>query len=310
MLVLESLTELERHGSPRIAITFGNFDGVHHGHQVLIKELVQKANSQGRALAIVTFVPHPRKILKNAQEGFLLGSYQQRQEWLRELGVAYLIELSFTRDFSTLSASEFLTRFVFTYPNLEQINLGWDFAFGANKQGDADVVRELCKARSIDVVVCPPYSIDGLSVSSTEIRRALQAGDIPLVKKLLGRDFTVSGLVVRGEGRGKRIGIPTANLQIDADLIYPSGGVYVTETTIKDMTFRSVTNVGVNPTFKDDKRTSIETHLIDFDGDLYGEQLRVKFLQRLRSERKFSTVNELIEQVKKDIEHGRNYVAP
>lgn len=310
MLVFDSLDALKAHGAPRLALTFGNFDGVHYGHQVLLRKLVADARQTGRTFAVVTFVPHPRKILKTTAEGFLLGSYLQRREWLRDIGVEVLVELAFTRDFSTLSASDFLQRFIFTYPALEQINLGWDFAFGANKQGDAEVVKELCRVRAIDVVVCPPYTVDGLSVSSTEIRRALQAGEIELVRKLLGRDFTVTGLVVRGEGRGRRIGIPTANLQIDADLIYPAGGVYVTETTIKDLTYRSVTNVGVNPTFKDDKRTSVETHLLDFDGDLYGEVLRVKFLKRLRSEVKFSTVNDLIEQVKKDIQLGRDYVAP
>jgi len=256
----------------------------------------------------VTFIPHPRKILQNHTEGFLLSSYEQRRSWLSELDVDFLIELPFNRDFSTLSATEFLDKYILIYPALKAIYLGWDFAFGANKQGDADIVKRHCAGKGILVEECGVYTASTQKVSSTLIRNALSAGDMLKARELLGRPFSIEGIVVKGEGRGKRIGVPTANLQIDSDIIHPAGGVYVTETSTKKMTYRSVTNIGQNPTFKDDKKLTIETHLIDFEEDLYGETLEVKFLERLRAEKKFSTVNDLIEQIKKDIQRGKDYV--
>jgi riboflavin kinase/FMN adenylyltransferase len=308
MQILESLADLIHHGSPALAITFGNFDGVHLGHQQLIAELRKTTSEANQVLGIVTFIPHPRKILQNHTEGFLLSSYEQRRSWLSELDVDFLIELPFNRDFSTLSATEFLDKYILIYPALKAIYLGWDFAFGANKQGDADIVKRHCAGKGILVEECGVYTASTQKVSSTLIRNALSAGDMLKARELLGRPFSIEGIVVKGEGRGKRIGVPTANLQIDSDIIHPAGGVYVTETSTKKMTYRSVTNIGQNPTFKDDKKLTIETHLIDFEEDLYGETLEVKFLERLRAEKKFSTVNDLIEQIKKDIQRGKDYV--
>jgi riboflavin kinase/FMN adenylyltransferase len=308
MQILEGLHELIPQGTPELAITFGNFDGVHSGHQQLIKELRKKASDDNQVLGIVTFIPHPRKILQIHADGFLLTSYKQRRKLLSELGVDYLIEIPFNRDFSTLSAADFLDKYILTYPALKAIYLGWDFAFGANKEGDADIVKKHCHGRNIVVEEFGVYPVANETVSSTVIRNALVAGDMIKARSLLGRPFLIEGIVVKGEGRGKRIGVPTANLQIDTDIIHPASGVYVTETSTKNMTYRSVTNIGHNPTFKDNKKLTIETHLIDFDEDLYGETLEVKFLERLRSEKKFATVNDLIEQIKKDIQLGRDYV--
>ena len=308
MQILESLDELISQGTPDLAITFGNFDGVHLGHQQLINELRKRASDDNQALGIVTFIPHPRKILQIHADGFLLCSYKQRRKWLSELGVDYLIEIPFNRDFSTLSASDFLDKYILTYPSLRAIYLGWDFAFGANKQGDADIVKKHSYGRSIVVEEFGKYPAATEAVSSTLVRNALVSGDMIKARFLLGRSFSIEGIVVKGEGRGKRIGVPTANLQIDTDIIHPASGVYVTETSTKNMTYRSVTNIGHNPTFKDDKKLTIETHLIDFDEDLYGETLEVKFLERLRSEKKFATVNDLIDQIRKDIQRGKDYV--
>lgn len=150
MQILESLADLIQFGSPALAITFGNFDGVHLGHQQLISELRKKTSEANQALGIVTFIPHPRKILQNHTEGFLLSSYQQRRDCLADLRVDYLIELPFNRDFSTLGAGEFLDQYILNYPGLRAIYLGWDFAFGANKQGDAEIVKNHCAGKGID----------------------------------------------------------------------------------------------------------------------------------------------------------------
>ncbi len=307
MKVLNSLGQLNLHGSPDVCLTFGNYDGVHLGHQKLIRELLTQSKQSGAKLVLMTFLPHPRKILQKDAQRFLISNYLQRRRWLEELGVDFLVEVPFNRDFSVQSASEFINNYVLTCKTLKKVYLGWDFAFGANKEGDANLFKSLCSSRSIDVEVMPAYMAEGSKVSSSVIRDALMSGDMQDAKKMLGRYFTIEGLVVRGEGRGRRIGVPTANMQFDIDLLVPAKGVYVTETNYKGMNYRSVTNIGHNPTFASDKALTVETHLIGFSGDLYGEMIEVSFLQKIRDEKKFSTVNELIEQLNRDIETGKRF---
>lgn len=307
MQLHESLAELLSFGSPGITLTFGNFDGVHLGHQKLLKELKSRATANNQALVVITFNPHPRKILQSHAERFLLGSYVQRRKWLAEAGVDHLVEIPFTRDFSTLGAAAFLDTHVLVYKNIKSIYLGWDFAFGSNKEGDADFVKAHCRPHGILVDVCPAYPVEKLKVSSSIVRENLQRGDMQMTRQLLGRPFALDGIVVRGAGRGRKIGIPTANLQLDPDIIIPQKGVYVSESAYRGMVYRSVTNIGHNPTFEDDKALTVETHLIDYTGDLYGENLEIRFLARLRDERRFPTVNDLIAQLHLDIQTGRGF---
>jgi riboflavin kinase/FMN adenylyltransferase len=307
MNVLASLGELEIHGNPDIFLTFGNYDGVHLGHQKLLLELLQRSKHSKAKLVVMTFLPHPRKILQQDAQRFLISNYLQRRKWLEELGVDFLVEVPFNRGFSLQSATDFINNYVLTCKNLKKVFLGWDFAFGANKEGDAKLFKTICNPRSVDVEVMPAFKADSLSVSSSMIREALRAGSMPEAKRMLGRCFAIQGLVVRGEGRGRRIGVPTANLQFDVDLLVPAKGVYVTETNYKGLNYRSVTNIGHNPTFSSDKALTVETHLIGFSGDLYGEMIEVSFLQKIRDEKKFSTVNELIEQLNRDIETGKRF---
>lgn len=307
MKVLSSLGQLSQYGSPDVCLTFGNYDGVHLGHQTLIRELIDKSIKNNAKLVVMTFLPHPRKILQTDAQRFLISNYLQRRRWLEGLGVDFLVEVPFNRDFSVQSATDFINNYVLTCGSLKRVYLGWDFAFGANKEGDANLFRSLCSPRLIDVEVMPAYMADGVKVSSSVIREALRTGDMPSAKKMLGRYFAIEGLVVRGEGRGRRIGVPTANMQFDIDLLVPAKGVYVTETRFKGLNYRSVTNIGHNPTFANDKALTVETHLIDFSGDLYGEMIEVSFLQKIREEKKFSTVNELIDQLNRDIETGKRF---
>lgn len=308
MLLHGSIHDLLAHGSPAIALTFGNFDGVHLGHQTLLRELKKKATAKNQALAVITFNPHPRKILQSQAERFLLCSYVQRRKWLADVGVDHLIEIPFTRDFSTLSAAAFLDDHVLTYKSIESIYLGWDFAFGSNKEGNAEFVKEHCRSRGVQVAVCPAYPVGELKVSSSIVRDNLQQGKMEITRQLLGRCFALDGIVVRGEGRGRKIGIPTANLQLDPDIIIPQKGVYVSESACRGLVYRSVTNIGHNPTFEADKALTVETHLIDYAGDLYGENLEIRFLSRLRDERRFPTVNDLIAQLHQDIKIGRGFI--
>ncbi len=288
-----------------IGLTIGNFDGVHVGHRQLLNKIKTECSKKNLSFAVVTFVPHPQKILQPEKERFLLCSYEKRRELLASLGVNYLVELKFTRDFSTLLPGDFMKTHLFNYEGLKEFYLGYDFAFGANKQGGHDLATEICKPKGIHVEIQPKFEISGELVSSTSIREMLLKGQVDEASKFLSRNFHLEGVVIKGEGRGKKIGFPTANIQVSPDLIVPENGVYVTRTRYKDMTYNSVTNIGFNPTFKEGDQVHIETNIFDFDLDIYGEKLDIEFIQKLRNERKFPTVNDLINQIKADVERAK-----
>jgi riboflavin kinase / FMN adenylyltransferase len=258
---------------------------------------------------VMTFIPHPQKILQPDKERFLITSYDQRRKLLKKLGVDYLIELGFTRDFSTLSPPTFLEQYLLNYPGLRNFYLGYDFAFGANKQGDYDLVKSICRPLNVEVEIQPKYEFNKKVVSSSLIRDRLITGKIDEVEELLARPFHLEGVVIKGEGRGKRIGFPTANIQVSGDLIVPQRGVYVTRTIYKGMTYNSITNIGHNPTFKDTHQLHIETNLFDFDLDIYGESLDIEFICKVRDERKFPTVNDLISQIRSDVEFAKEVLS-
>lgn len=311
MNVLHSLVDIPKVNGkyPPIGLTIGNFDGVHIGHRELLSKIKSDCAHKGLLFVLVTFIPHPQKILQPDKERFLINSYEHRRVLLDELGVDILIEIKFTRDFSTLKPEEFLKSYLFTYQELKQLYLGYDFAFGANKEGDFDLVKSLCAPLGVKVEIQPKFEFQGRIVSSSLIREQLLSGKIDEVEKILKRPFHLEGVVVKGEGRGKKIGFPTANVQVSQDLIIPHRGVYVTKTVYRGMTYKSVTNIGHNPTFKHGTQLHIETNLFDFDSDIYGEVLEIQFLHKLRDERKFPTVNDLINQIKSDIESAKRYLS-
>ncbi|WP_408098463.1 bifunctional riboflavin kinase/FAD synthetase [Peredibacter sp. HCB2-198] len=310
MEILHNLLEIPKINGeyPAIGLTIGNFDGVHIGHRQLLKKIKNDCLAKNLLFVVVTFVPHPQKILQPDKERFLINSYEQRRTLLKNLGVDVLVELKFTRDFSTLKAEEFLSQYLLSYPNLKEFYLGYDFAFGANKEGDYDLVKSICHPRGVQVEIQPKYEFQGQVVSSSLIRERLLSGKIDEVKDILERPFHLEGVVVKGEGRGKKIGFPTANIQVSQDLIVPQKGVYVTRTIYNGMTFKSITNIGNNPTFKDTNHIHIETNLFDFDIDIYGELLDIQFLHKVRDEKKFPTVNDLIGQIKADVEFAKEYL--
>jgi riboflavin kinase/FMN adenylyltransferase len=303
MQIIKTLSEVKKE---RIGLTIGNFDGLHLGHQQLISEVKKRCLADNLKTAVMTFVPHPLVVLQ-AKTGFLLNTYEEKRELFKSQGVDYLIEINFNRDFSTQSAESFINDIVLGSGNIGHLFLGYDFTFGANKSGDYELARSLCAGQRVEVT-----SLDGLlsgeePISSTAIREALSAGKIESAHKLLGRNYSLSGRIIKGAGRGKLIGFPTANLSYDPVRLVPAKGVYSTLTHVSDMVFKSVTNIGVNPTF-DGTDLSVETHILDFDRDIYGEKISVEFLLRLRDEQKFSDVNELIDQIKKDIDQRRNCI--
>lgn len=307
MIVIKDLKDLkEKYNESRIHVTIGNFDGVHQGHREFLAQIKKDCLRDHAKFVVVTFIPHPSQILK-AQTGFLINTFAERRELLAGCGVDYLFEIDFTRDFSTLSPEKFLEKYIFSFEGISKIYLGHDFAFGANKAGDFQVAKTFCDSRKTDLILQKEFKVKSLSVSSTEVRNAIKNGDIPKVTELLGRDYFLSGRVIKGEGRGKKIGFPTANLGYDKELIIPANGVYVTQVKIKDMTYNSVTNIGVNPTFNTGYDVHVESHLLDFVHDIYGEEIRVSFIKKLRDEKKFPSVNDLVSQIAADVAQTREY---
>lgn len=310
MIVLPALSDIPRDNNnyPPIGLTIGNFDGIHLGHRHLLKKIKSECLRENSLFVVVTFIPHPHKILFPEKSHFLINSYEERRKLLADQGVDYLIELNFTRDFSTQSPQEFLQQFLLSYPNLKTFYLGYDFAFGANKQGDHDLVKSICTPQGIKVEVQPKFENLGQVVSSSLIREKLKSGKVDEVQHILERPFSLEGVVIKGEGRGKKIGFPTANIQVSSDLIIPQNGVYVTRTIHQGMTYQSVTNIGNNPTFKDSTQLHVETNLFDFSSDIYGEKIFIEFFKKIRDEKKFSTVNDLILQIKKDVNEAKEFL--
>ena len=311
MKILHGLLDIPKTNDtyPEIGLTIGNFDGVHLGHRELLKKIKSECVAKKLAFVVVTFIPHPQKILQPEKERFLITSYEQRRKLLKSLGVDFLVEMRFTRDFSTLPPETFLKDHLLVYPKLKDFYLGYDFAFGANKQGGYDLVKDLCKPLSVEVEIQPKFEFNGKVVSSSLIRDRIINGKMDEVEELLARPFHLEGVVIKGEGRGKKIGFPTANIQVSPDLIVPHRGVYVTRTKYNGMTYNSITNIGHNPTFKETHHLHIETNLFDFDIDIYGENLDIEFLHKVREEKKFPTVNDLIAQIKADVEFAKEFLS-
>ena len=307
MIVVKDLKELKSiYNENKINVTIGNFDGVHLGHREFLAHIKKDSVQDHAKFVVVTFVPHPLQILKS-HTGFLINTYAERRELLADCGVDYLLEIDFTRDFSTLSPEAFLDKFIFSFDGIAKIYLGHDFAFGANKSGDFHVAKTFCDSRKTSLILQQEFKVKSSPVSSTEVRTAIQSGSIEKASQLLGRNYFLSGRVIKGEGRGKKIGFPTANLGYDKELIIPAKGVYITQVKIKDMVYNSVTNIGVNPTFNTGYDVHVESHLLDFTHDIYGEEIRVSFIKKLRDEKKFPSVNDLVVQIKADADLARDY---
>lgn len=303
MKVIKSLNELNELD---YAVTIGNFDGVHCGHQKVIRNIKDECENSNLKLVVVTFTPHPIQIL-NPKEHYLINSYSERRELLAELGIDYLFEIEFNRDISLMPPKDFLDEFIFNAKAPAKFYLGHDFAFGAQKKGNHSFVKKYCEDINTEVIVLCSFDVEGGKVSSTIVREALADGDVESVRKYLKRDYFIRGRVIKGAGRGRQIGIPTANLDLDRYRRYPKNGVYITKTKFGESTWYSVTNIGHNPTFTDGMRVFVETHILDFDNDIYGNEIEVSFIKRLRDEKKFDSVNDLIEQINLDVDKTREY---
>jgi riboflavin kinase/FMN adenylyltransferase len=284
-------------------LTIGVFDGVHLGHKYLISKLKELTIKQRLLSGVVTFRQHPQEVLSPHTRLPFLTSITQRINLLKNEGVDAVIPLSFTPQLARLSATQFLG-LLQKHLRMRGVVIGPDFALGKNREGNTDTLRRLGKEMGFKVTVVPPLIIDGKVVSSTAIRKALAGGDMEQVQKLAGRPFRLQGRVVTGAGRGLKLGFPTANLEIEPEQALPPDGVYISQAHIDQKSYPSVTNIGKRPTFGNNGRL-VEVYLLDYESELYGRELEIDLLKRLRGEKKFENAEELRKQIIQDVKQGR-----
>ena len=287
-----------------ILLTIGVFDGVHLGHKHLISKLKELARKQGVSSGVITFSQHPQEVLSPQTKLPSLTGIEQRIALLQDEGVDIVLPLPFTPQLAGLSPKQFL-ELLKEYLKMKGLVVGPDFALGKDRQGDIDALRRLGQEMGFSVTVVPPMTIDGQVVSSTAVRKALAEGDMKQAQKLLGRPFSLQGRVVAGDKRGMDLGFPTANLDVEPGQALPAGGIYACQAHIDGQTYSAMTNIGNRPTFGGGQQI-IEVYLIDYNGDLYGHELAIDIIGRLRDEKKFDTPEQLKEQIAEDIIQGKD----
>ena len=287
-------------------LTLGVFDGLHLGHQLVMKTLVERARACKAVPTVITFEPHPRAVLHPESAPPLLQTFDQKIEALTVLGIEQTIVIHFNQAFAEIRAEDFLRDVVVDRLHAKEVYLGRGFFFGHNREGNIELLRRASKQLGFLADEVPEVRLRGKRIGSTTIRQLLAEGRVNLARRMLGRPYGVEGPVARGDARGLELGFPTANVQ-PHNRVIPRRGVYVTATLIEGQWRRSVTNIGVRPTFGDALEPSVETHVIDWTGDLYADVLRVRFLHRLRDERKFASVDELKLQIERDVSRAKRY---
>ena len=287
-------------------LTLGVFDGLHLGHQLIMRTVVERARALNAVPTVITFDPHPRAVLHPATAPPLLQTLDQKVEGFGVLGIEQTIVVRFTTEFAQISAEDFLRDVVEERLHAKEIYLGKGFAFGHDREGNIDLLRRVSQDLGFFADEVPEVQVRGQRVSSSRVRQLLKEGRVNLARRLLGRPYGVEGIVERGDERGHRLGFPTANVH-PKNRVIPRNGVYVTGALIDGEWRRSVTNVGLRPTFGADTEPSVETFVIDWAGDLYGDVVRVRFLHRLRDERKFNSIDELKKQIEYDVKRTRSY---
>lgn len=287
-------------------LTLGVYDGLHLGHQLIMKTVVERARATSSVPTVITFEPHPRAVLHPASAPPLLQTLDQKIEALGVLGIQQVIVIHFDQAFSQIRAEDFLRNVVRERLQAKEVYLGRGFFFGHNREGNIDLLRRASQRLGFFADEVPEVRLRGTRIGSTRIRELLQQGRVNLARRMLGRPYGVEGSVTRGASRGADLGFPTANIK-PQNRVIPRGGVYVTATLIEGQWRRSVTNIGTRPTFGDLTEPSVETFVMDWSGDLYGDVLRVRFLHRLRDEKKFSSVEDLKRQIDCDVGRASRY---
>ena len=288
----------------RSVVTVGTFDGIHKGHQALMYRLVQTAKREHARSVVVSFDPHPRSIIHAGADGIrLLTTLNERKSVLSQLGVDLLCVIPFTRDFSLQSAEEFVVNSLVKTIGLSHFVIGYDHHFGKNRDGNAILLQQIGKEHGFDVEIVSKKEMGDTTISSTTIRNAIeQNGDVVFAAQLLGRSYSFEGIVIHGDERGRTIGFPTANIRPDnSDKLIPKEGIYAVRVSVMGDSYQGMMNIGHRPTF-DGKQQSIEVNIFDFEKSIYGQNLRIEPIQRIRDEKKFTNIDALKSQLNQDRE--------
>ena len=308
MEILRSISELNQLRGP-LFLAIGVFDGVHRGHQAVISTSARHARSAEGTSVVVTFDPHPAKVLRPRNAPHLLTATQHKIALIRALGVSHLLIIEFNREFAATSPEDFVQQLVTHSKPLREICVGHEWSFGKDRRGNLDLLKRLGARFDFNVVGIPPVMVHGAVVSSTAIRQAVEAGSLAKAAEMLGREYTILGTVTRGDQLGKKIGFPTANLSAHSEQ-FPPNGVYLAEAWFEGVLYHGVVNLGYRPTVTGSKsQRLLEIHLLDFERDIYGEDLEVRFVRYLRPEQKFDSVEALARQIDVDVRQARELCA-
>src|SRR5438132_5567346 len=307
METLRSISELSRLPGP-LFLAIGVFDGVHLGHQAVISTSAEHAKVANGTPVVVTFDPHPEKILRPQAAPHLLTATPHKIALIRELGVAHLLIITFDKKFAATEPEDFVQQLVEHSKPLREICVGHQWSFGKNRRGNLELLKKLGAPFDFNVIGIPPVTVNGEIVSSTTIRQAVEAGDLRKAAEMLGRAYTILGTVVRGDDLGKKIGFPTANLSAHNEQ-FPPNGVYFAEASLDGVIYPGVVNLGYRPTVSSEKDRVLEIHLFDFDRDIYGSDLEVRFVRYLRPEKKLESVEALARHIALDVTQARELAA-
>jgi len=290
-------------------LTLGTFDGVHVGHQKIIQKLIQNASDYNCESLILTFFPHPRMVLQEGSDIKLLNTIDEKTVLLKKMGLDNLIIHPFDKEFSRLTAEEFVKTILVDALHIQKIIIGYDHRFGRNRLANIDDLILYGKQYNFEVEQISAQEIDSVSISSTKIRNAILDGNIALANEYLGYKYVINGMVINGNQLGRTIGFPTANLKIEENYkLIPKNGVYIVKSTINQKTVFGVMNIGTNPTVNGEE-LSIEVHFIDFDADLYNSKIEISVLERIRDEQKFDSIELLKNQIQEDKETAISFIA-
>ena len=287
----------------RAVVTIGNFDGVHLGHREIFRRVRKAAGDIGGVSVVLTFVPHPLKCLPSRKDLRLITTYAEKEVLIETSGIDCLVIIPFTEEFAAITPEEFVKRILIDLVGMRRLIIGYDYAFGRNREGNVSLLRRMGEELGFDVEVLEPIGNGDIVYSSSRIRELIGSGDVREVVSLLGRHFCLGGTIVHGHHRGKGLGFPTANLATGNELI-PKHGVYAVKVNIEGMLLDGACNIGSNPTFGD-SMTSIEVFIFDFQGDLYGHELRLYFIERIRDEKQFPDASALQEAIQFDVARCR-----
>ncbi len=306
MRIFETIDITERFPNP--VITIGNYDGIHIGHRQIIERVKARAASLGGTSMLMTFNPHPLHLLRPERELAAIVPLEEKKRLIAETGIDVLLVLPFTREFSALAPETFVSYILVEKLGVKGVVIGYDFRFGSRGMGDISMLETLGASYGFFVEVVDAITLEGEKIGSNRVRRLVSEGNVTKAAGLLGKPYDIEGTVVRGAQRGSAIGYPTINLETHYSLV-PANGVYVTEAEVHGRRYGAVTNIGYDPTFTDARVRTIETFILDFDGTLYGEKVKLRFMKRLRDEIKFSSVDELKARIADDVATARSYFA-